>query len=489
MNFTDDRFLWMFLGVFVLWRLVRNQQAVTIGVLAVFSVVFYGYYVWEWVPLLLAYCVGDWALGLALRRARRPRLVLGLGVVLNLAGLACCKYTPLVISTLSRFTPAIDSSGARSVIADWVVPCGISFYCFTGIAYLVDVYRGDAPAERSLWRFTLFMSFFPQLVAGPILRARDFLRDLQPGRLPVESTAPLEACALIARGYVKKLILADRIAFAIDPYFAHVGDPTTAGVWSLPYLYLYALQIYLDFSAYTDIARGLGLLFGFRWPENFANPYAAPSIQEFWRRWHITLSLFLRDYLYIPLGGGRRGELRAAGNLMLTMLLGGLWHGASWSFVLWGGLHGVFLIVHRIWSRSALGQRLAALSGPAGKARHFAGVLLTFHAVCFAWCFFRLTQLPMSLACAASLFDFETSRILVGGAADSALWLLAAVYGLLSMLIHYGHRRMQCWSTPERPLLAPFLGGVQWGTVSSLFLLSFVLSRGGDAAPFIYFQF
>ena len=183
---------------------------------------------------------------------------------------------------------------------------GISFYSFTGIAYMVDIYRRARPAEPSLWRYSLFTSFFPQLVAGPILRAEEFLPQLKPDELPQRPEMPTEALALIARGYFKKLVLADSIALAIDPFFVDVMNPATLGVWSLPYLYLYAAQIYFDFSGYTDIARGLGLAFGFRWPENFSAPYLAASIRDFWRRWHMTLSRFMRDYLYIPLGGKPR---------------------------------------------------------------------------------------------------------------------------------------------------------------------------------------
>jgi alginate O-acetyltransferase complex protein AlgI len=182
--------------------------------------------------------------------------------------------------------------------------------------------------------------------------------------MPTRPLAPAEATFLIARGFFKKLVLADSLAVAIDPFFANITHPSTAGVWSLPYIYLYALQIYFDFSGYTDIARGLGLWFGFRWPENFNWPYLATSVQDFWRRWHMTLSRFLRDYLYIPLGGSRGEPLHTAAALMITMLLGGLWHGPSWSFMLWGGLHGCFLIVNRIWSSSTLCQRLELLRGP-----------------------------------------------------------------------------------------------------------------------------
>jgi alginate O-acetyltransferase complex protein AlgI len=294
---------------------------------------------------------------------------------------------------------------------------------------------------------------------------------------------------LIARGFFKKLVLADRIALAVDPFFAHVGDVTTEGVWSLPYVYLYALQIYLDFSAYTDIARGLGLLFGYRWPENFARPYLAVSVQDFWRRWHMTLSRFLRDYLYISLGGDRHGRLRTAVNIMVTMLLGGMWHGASWSFLLWGALHGAYLIVHRAWSCSIPGRRLAGDPGLVGRLWHACAIILTFHAVCFAWCFFRLTQLTDSLACVQKLLVFDAGSMLVGGACDSSLWLLLVAYGLL-LVVREGSLRWIAGSVPSRrPILGSFVRGVQWGSISTLFALAFVLSQGGGSRPFIYFQF
>src|SRR5262249_54797106 len=294
----------------------------------------------------------------------------------------------------------LDGRLARRARAEgWRIPFGISFYAFTGIAYMVDVFRRTTPAEANLPRYTLSICFFPHLVAGPILRANEFLTQLGPGRMPTRPLAPLQALGLIARGYFKKLVLADRLALAIDPFFAHVNDPTTAGVWALPYVWLYALQIYFDFSAYTDIARGLGLLFGYRWPENFHLPYLAANVAEFWHRWHATLSRFLRDYLYIPLGGSRGGPWRTARNLMITMLLGGLWHGAAWSFLLWGGLHGLFLVVHRAWSATALRGRLAGVGGAGGLVWRGVCVLATFHCVCLAWCFFRLTALPDSLAC------------------------------------------------------------------------------------------
>ena len=282
------------------------------------------------------------------------------------------------------------------------------------------------------------------------------------------------------------MVLADCISAATDPFFAHVNDPATMGVWALPYVWLYALQIYMDFSAYTDIARGLGLLFGYRWPDNFDRPYLAASVAEFWRRWHISLSRFLRDYLYIPLGGSRGGWWRTNLNLMLTMLLGGLWHGASWSFLLWGGLHGAFLVAHRVWVLCPWRDRLARLSGLPAWLWRCACVVLTFHAVCFAWCFFRLPALADSLACVAKWFVFDSGKMWVGGVADASLWAVLVGYVLLAAVAGRAHRWLQ---GRPRPLPAPLLRGFVLAFSLALLLLAVLLSPGGVAPPFIYFQF
>ncbi|HBI44702.1 MAG TPA: MBOAT family protein [Planctomycetales bacterium] len=488
MNFTEPSFLYFAPAVFLLWQLCRRRESWQVALLLTASLLFYGFHQPKLLPILLLYCVVDWLVGLGLTRSRRPRVVLTLGVGFNLGLLAFYKYTPLVLATAAWL---LNQAGLRSPFAppaagDWPIPFGISFYAFTGVAYMVDVFRRNATAETSLSRYALSAVFFPHLVAGPILRADEFLAHLRPGRTPRAPLAPAEAGWLLARGFFKKMVLADRISAAVDPFFAHVGDPTTAGVWALPYVWLYALQIYFDFSAYTDIARGLGLLFGYRWPDNFNWPYLAESVAEFWRRWHITLSRFLRDYLYIPLGGSRRGWWRTNLNLMLTMLLGGLWHGASWSFLLWGGLHGVFLIVHRFWLLCPWRDRLARLTGPAGFLWRGACIALTFHAVCLAWCFFRLPALPDSLACVAKWFVFNSDKVWVGGAADASLWAALAGYGLLAALAGRAQRWLE---TRPRPFPAPFLRGFVWTFSLMLLLLAVLLSPGGTAPAFIYFQF
>ncbi len=489
MNFTEQPFLFLLVITYALWLLCRGRYHARLVVLLAASLVFYAYHAWYLVFLILAYCLVDWAVGLWIARSRRPGLPLAVGVVFNLAGLVYWKYTPLLLTTACRLLLALDVHGLPPPPHGWQIPLGISFYTFTGIAYMVEVYRHTTPVETNLLRFTLYKTFFPQLVAGPILRPRDFLVRLQPGAMPDRPEAPLEATLLLARGFFKKMVLADRIALAIDPFFAHVGDASTRGVWSLPYVYLYALQIYFDFSGYTDIARGLGLWFGFRWPENFNLPYLAGSVQEFWHRWHMTLSQFLRDYLYIPLGGSRRGSWRTYGNLMVTMLLGGLWHGASWTFLLWGGLHGLFLVGFKLWSSCPLRERLRGLTGPAGWAWRAACVVLTFHAVCLAWCFFRLNVLSESLACVRQAVVFDADKCLVGGAADRSIWLLLALYGLLVAAAMQWRRAPALAALPEAPGRSPLAHGFAWGAGVMLLVLALLLAPGGEAPPFIYFQF
>jgi len=489
MSFVRIEFVYFLPIVFVGWLLLRRHYAASLAWLLVASLVFYGFNQWWVISIIVSYCLVDWLTGLWLTRTARPRLALAVGVGFNLFVLCFWKYTPLLVETSTAWLGWSQIPVQRIASGNWIVPMGISFYAFMGIAYMVEVYRGTIAAETNLWRYSLFTSFFPHLVAGPILRPSEFLAHLRPGLMPTRPLDPAEGTFLIARGFFKKLVLADSIALAIDPFFADISNPSTAGVWSLPYIYLYALQIYFDFSGYTDIARGLGLWFGFRWPDNFNWPYLATSVQEFWRRWHMTLSRFLRDYLYIPLGGNRGGPLHVAAALMITMLLGGLWHGASWSFMLWGGLHGAFLIVNRAWGTTALSARLAALNGPPAVAWRWVRIALTFNAVCLAWCFFRLTRLPDSLECVRKWFDFDWDKALAGGSADPALWLLLTGYAAATLAARALTRHEPLPAAAARLNAEPFTSGVLWGGSLALLAVALLMAPGGQTQPFIYFQF
>lgn len=470
MSFEQKPFLILFVVVFVGWCVVRRHERGTVALLLGASLLFYAHNHWFLLPILLAYCVSNWFVALRVERSARPRGWLWVGIGFNLLVLCYYKYTPLLVQTFVD-VPA-------GAFEKWSIPYGISFYAFTGIAYMVDVYRKTTPAEASFWRYALSACFFPHLVAGPILRPSEFLDKCRPGHLPTEPDAPGEAVWLIARGFFKKLVVADRIGVTIDPFFAHVNDPTTAGAWALPYVWLYALQIYFDFSAYTDMARGIGMLFGYRWPENFDRPYLAASVTDFWRRWHITLSRFLRDYLYIALGGNRRGTFRTYLNLMLTMLLGGLWHGASWAFLVWGGLHGTFLILHRLWAGTAPARWLGAREGLARALWHGFAVALTFHCVCLAWCFFRLTRFADSVACVRKWVECDANKMWSGPWTDPAVWLALALYLVLA------------WAAGAlRRGGGGFAGGAVWGVRFATLALAALLAPVGASAAFIYFQF
>ncbi len=484
MSFIQRDFAWFLLVAFGLWWFARGKYALRMAVMLATSLFFYARGHWWFLAIIMAYSAADWGTALWLERTQRRRLALATGVGFNLAILCFWKYTPLLVRTFGG-----DVSLSVFAPDHWIVPMGISFYAFSGIAYMTDVYRGVVQAERSFWCYTLFTAFFPHLVAGPILRAKEFLSHLGPGELPERPESPLEGAFLIGHGFFKKLVIADSIAAAIDPFFANVAHPSTVGVWSLPYVYLYALQIYFDFSGYTDIARGLGLWFGFRWPENFNRPYLAASIQDFWRRWHITLSRFLRDYLYISLGGNRCGALRASVNLMITMTLGGLWHGASWSFLIWGGLHGLFLIVHRLWASTRIQRALAGMTGLGKALWSAAGIALTFNAVCLAWCFFRLTRLGESLTCVRKLASFEPGKMFVGGAADVSLWLLLSIYAVAVIAISIFTKGKSLEHALEGMASKPFAKGLVLGSALGLFVVSLLLAITGEKAPFIYFQF
>ena len=305
-------------------------------------------------------------------RARaRPLLVASLA--LNLGFLAFFKYGRFLYASAAALAPL----GAPPAFLAVVVPLGISFYTFHSISYVIDTYRGLRPPTRSFRDFALYVAFFPQLVAGPITRWGFFGPQLVAP--PAVGWDDVErALMYLARGYVKKVVFADSLGSFVDVVYAGVLDTGPIEGWLA--FYAYAFQIYFDFSGYTDIAWGVAGLLGFRLPENFRHPYLAESPSDFWRRWHISLSTWLRDYLYIGLGGNRRGRVRTYVNLMLTMLLGGLWHGAAWTFVLWGAFHGVWLALHRLVTETFPGRP---------RTPRWLRVVVTFHLVCLGWVLFR----------------------------------------------------------------------------------------------------
>ena len=395
------------------------------------------------------------------RTLGQRRALLAGAVIANLALLGFFKYGAFLMRNVAELLrPLLGSVQVPDVGV--ALPVGISFYTFESLAYAIDVYRG-MPACRSLLDFTLFLSFFPHLVAGPIVRPGPFLAQLK--RPPTVSEAQIEeALGRIATGLAKKILLADSLGGYVDVVF---GAPALSGGGDLLLaVYAYAFQIYFDFSGYTDIAIGVAALFGLRLPENFDRPYLAASPREFWRRWHISLSTWLRDYLYVPLGGSRGSAARTYVNLFLTMLLGGLWHGASWTFVVWGGYHGVLLAADRF----VIGDRDLGASRAALAWRR----VLTFHLVCGGWILFR----------APTLTDAAT---IVRGFASLAFapsWLAiqTLVIVAFAVLLHHGQPAPRWRAGFAR--LSPGLQGASYAVLAAvLFLCSPASQR------FIYFQF
>ncbi|KJS42808.1 MAG: alginate O-acetyltransferase [Rhodospirillaceae bacterium BRH_c57] len=397
MLFSSHAFLFAFLpsalvGFFVIGQTGRTRAA--LGWLVVMSLVFYGW--WEPAYLLVLigsmlfnYGIGSHLAVQALRHGPRPnsaRLVLALGIGTNLALLGYFKYANFFVENVNA---ALATAWSTERL---LLPLAISFFTFQQIAFLIEAWRGEV-TDRDPLRYALFVSFFPQLIAGPIVHHREMIPQFARLRTFVPRFDALAVgLTIFAIGLFKKTVLADGMAAYADPLFtaAESGIPLTITEGWLAAL-AYTFQLYFDFSGYSDMAIGLARLFGVDLPINFNSPYKAVNIADFWRRWHMTLSRFLRDYIYIPLGGGRKGPSRRHVNLMTTMLLGGLWHGAGWTFVAWGGLHGIYLVVNHLWRGMTAGM-------PGGVAGRVVGRAMTFIAVVVAWVFFRAETFSGALA-------------------------------------------------------------------------------------------
>ena len=381
---------WLFFGfVFVLCGLSRRNFRLQNTVLLVASYTFYGFWDWRFLSLLLVSTIIDFNVAQWLERAETPRrrkLLLALSLCANLGVLGVFKYlgffTESMVELLNAF--GIDSS---LPVLNVLLPVGISFYTFQTMSYTIDVYRRELPATKRFFDFALFVSFFPQLVAGPIERAAKFLPQVLQPRLQ-NRLRFTEGFYLILLGLFKKVVIADNMAPIANAIFSR-DVSTLSGPEVMIGVYAFAFQIYGDFSGYTDIARGVAKWLGFDLMLNFRMPYFAASPSDFWARWHISLSSWLRDYLYIPLGGNRHGALLTYRNLMLTMLLGGLWHGAVWTFVVWGGFHGLILCLYRFFGTfsTATEPRALVRSGPFISGR-WLGILVMFHLTCIGWLFF-----------------------------------------------------------------------------------------------------
>lgn len=447
------------------------------------SYFFYGWWDWRFTFLLFGTTLVNYLAGLALGRtagAGARKLIVGVTVFVDLAVLAFFKYFDFFLTSLDGLLNTLGLERDLPFM-EVILPIGISFFTFQGISYVVDVYRGEIKAEKSLLDVMLFKSFFPQLVAGPIVRAADFMPQLhEPPRLTRNHVAV--GVVLILTGLVKKMVIANYLATEIvDTVFF---DPTAVGALDLLVgIYAYAIQIYCDFSGYSDIAIGVAALLGYRFLPNFDQPYRAASLQDFWRRWHISLSTWLRDYLYIPLGGNRNGEAARYRNLFLTMFLGGLWHGAAWNFIFWGSFHGAMLGLER-WAGRKFDELVPSHADAPGLfarlgngAQHVVGVVWTFHLVCFAWIFFRADSFSTAADYLAGMGNW--------GAANN--YVTPFVVGIIAigMLFQFTPRHLGRELALSLRLLPSPVMGLLLGF--GILLIWAVAPEG--VAPFIYFQF
>jgi alginate O-acetyltransferase complex protein AlgI len=436
------------------------------------SYAFYAAWDWRFLSLILASTVIDYTAGGLIRNARaagnprRMRLALSMSLAGNLLILSFFKYFNFFVDSAQTAIRALGIDPPLGTL-NIILPVGISFYTFQTMSYTVDVFRGRIEPTRNLLDFALFVSFFPQLIAGPIERASSLLPQLQRPRL-VGWRDIEEGVFLLLVGLFRKVVIADSAGLLVDEYFADPAAHLTIPLWCG--LVLYSLQIYNDFAGYSNMARGTARLLGITLIRNFRHPYFAVSPSDFWRRWHISLSTWLRDYLYIPLGGNRHGWLRTQRNLMLTMLLGGLWHGASWNFVFWGGLHGLYLVVHHAFVRK---EARGATWLPAWRTGTQMAFMFTL--VTFTWLFFRSPDLGTTIAYLQGLLAFAPGGV---GAVVPVV-----VLGTLMLAVDVP----QAMEDDEFALLRWPAGGQAAVATAGLLLILF----SGDAQdePFIYFQF
>ena len=475
--FSSGLFLFLFAGFMLLYGAFRRAPMARIVYVILFSLYFYYKSSGIYFLLLVFAAASDFAIARAMARTTRRgarRGLVALSVLVNLSMLGYFKYTNFLIDIANQ----LFGQGFLQ-FQNIFLPVGISFFVFQSMSYTIDVYRGQLKPLSNWLDYLFYLSFFPQLVAGPIVRARDFIPQIRQNPVVVTRAMFGTGVFLILTGLFKKAIVSDYISLNfVDRIF---DEPLLySGFECLMGIYGYALQIYCDFSGYSDMAIGIALFMGFRFPRNFDAPYKSATITEFWRRWHISLSTWLRDYLYISLGGNRKGRLRTYLNLLLTMLLGGLWHGAAWRFVLWGGWHGASLAVHKWFMAHVPGFKAQGADMP--RWRRIIGIVVTFHVVCFGWIMFRASDLQTARNMLSQIFtDFKPELIpqVVSG--------YAAVMGLMAVgyLLHLMPVRSELWAqrtVTESPL------PVKVVTIAVL-VWAVMLIKSAEIQPFIYFQF
>ncbi|MCU0419086.1 MAG: MBOAT family protein [Cyclobacteriaceae bacterium] len=469
--FNSGIFLFLFLFFLLVYVPLSKTHRPKLLFVTLFSLYFY-YKSSGWYFLLLLSTVAiDYHLAAAIGRARNrgtQQILLALSIIANLGVLGYFKYTNFFVEWLSPL------AGVPFQPLDIFLPVGISFFTFQSMSYTMDVYRGHLKPVNHILDYAFFVSFFPQLVAGPIVRAADFLPQLN---MPTVVTRAMfgRGIFLITTGLFKKAIISNYISLNfVDRVFE--APALYSGLENLMAVYGYALQIYCDFSGYSDMAIGIALLLGFHFNLNFDSPYQSKNITEFWRRWHMSLSSWLRDYLYISLGGNRKGRVRTYLNLFLTMLLGGLWHGAAWRFVWWGALHGLALAVHKAFA-GRQGSEPRASRGVA-----WLSTLLTFHFVCFCWIFFRAADMQVATDMLRQM-AYQFHGTLLPEFVAGYPWVVALM--ALGYVLHFVPARAEHWAVTKTTQL-PLVGQA---ALLAVVILCVVQTKSASIQPFIYFQF
>ena len=461
MLFNSGIFLQFFAAFLLLYWLVRNTLRARNILIVLASYLFYGWWDWRFLALLIFSSVLDFFVGLGIARqtdARRRKLWLACSIVANLTILGFFKYCDFFILSFEAVLRELNIHISARTLGI-ILPVGISFYTFQAMSYTIDVYRREIPPTRNLINFLAYVAFFPQLVAGPIERAHHLLPQFA-RTLSITRTMLDEGVWLMCWGMFKKVFIADNL----DPLVSMVyGSGSYSAASVVLATIAFGVQIYCDFSGYSDIARGTARVLGFDLMLNFNLPYAATSIREFWRRWHISLSTWLRDYLYISLGGNRAGRARTYANLAITMVLGGLWHGAAWNFVLWGMWHGLGLMLNRAFGETA--------------RRSFLSWFVTTCFVFYGWLLFRAGSIGEIVAMTRSLRDFSAPAWITSYALNLVVFTIPLV-------------AIEIWQFKSRDLLAPLRLRL-WtrGVLHGVLLLGIILYWERNQAPFIYFQF
>jgi len=487
MLFSTGLFLFLFVGFYMIYNSLQNFQRTRIIYIILFSLYFYYKTSGLWFVLLIFTATSDFFIGRQIHITKDSiykRLLVALSICLNLGMLGYFKYTNFLYELMIGFWHGIGGIMNEQILQELVfepldifLPVGISFFTFQSLSYTIDVYRGQVKPVNSWADYLFFVSFFPGLVAGPIVRARDFIPQIY--KKPSLSYDQMgEALYLIVCGLFKKCIISDYISINfVDRIFD--APALYTGVENLMGVYGYALQIYCDFSGYSDMAIGIALLLGFRFNINFNSPYQSATITEFWRRWHISLSSWLRDYLYIPLGGNRKGKTRTYLHLAITMLLGGLWHGAALRFILWGAIHGVALAIHKFFI-DVCGFKPSGADMPVWK--RVISTIFTFHIVCFAWIFFRADTMQKVGDIFTQIFThFEPGVFLQFVNSYRMIFVLMVI----GYIIHFIPKK---WDLKIQQQITIF---PLWAKALLLCMAIFfvIQMKSAEIVPFIYFQF